>query len=340
MDSLTQIVLGAGVAEAVAGKKMGNKAALWGAFAGTIPDLDVLLRGFFHPIDGALIHRGFSHSIVFALMISPILAWLFHKIYRKRYEYRTWILLFFLSIITHPMLDIFTRYGTQFFWPFDLRLTFNSVFVIDPLYTLPFLMCILISLFLKRESKFRRRLNYTGIVYSTLYLLWGVIVKLSIHYNSEEYFASAGIKTQSEQTVTSPMPFTSFYWMMLTQDKDNYYIGYKSLYYDFNTVDIQVIKKNSHLLDSLKWKGKDYTEQIKFITRGFHPAEQVGDTIRVYDLRFGTASKMTNGRLETPVMGYGMVIDNGIVNKTVGLRPNELFQFVNFDAYLNKVFKE
>ena len=68
MDSLTQIILGAAVGEAVAGKKLGNKAAFWGAIAGTIPDLDVLIRHFAHPIDGALWHRGFSHSIVFALL--------------------------------------------------------------------------------------------------------------------------------------------------------------------------------------------------------------------------------------------------------------------------------
>ena len=38
MDSLTQIVLGASVAEATLGKKIGNKAILYGAIAGTIPD--------------------------------------------------------------------------------------------------------------------------------------------------------------------------------------------------------------------------------------------------------------------------------------------------------------
>ena len=340
MDSLTQIVLGAAVAEAAAGKKMGNKAAMWGAMAGTIPDLDVFIRSFVHPIDGALMHRGFSHSIVFALLITPALAWILNRLYKKKYEYRTWSLLFFLSIITHPMLDIFTRYGTQFFWPFDVRLTFNSVFVIDPLYTLPFLLCILIVLFLKRESKLRRRLNYAGIIYSTLYLLWGVIVKLAIHYSSEDYFESAGIKTKNEKVITSPMPFTSFYWMMLTQDNENYYIGYKSLFYDFKVDDVETIKKNSHLIDSLKWNDTDYTNQIKFITKGFQPAEQVGDTIKVYDLRFGVGSMVTDGFYTKPVMGYGMVIDNGIVNKTVGVRPKGLWQYFNFETYLDKVFKE
>ena len=46
MDSLTQIVLGAAVGEAVLGKKIGNWAIFWGAIAGTVPDLDVFLSYF------------------------------------------------------------------------------------------------------------------------------------------------------------------------------------------------------------------------------------------------------------------------------------------------------
>ena len=71
MDSITQIVLGGAIGELVAVKKLGNKAILWGAVAGTIPDLDVFLRVFYHPIDAALVHRGFSHSLLFALLTGP-----------------------------------------------------------------------------------------------------------------------------------------------------------------------------------------------------------------------------------------------------------------------------
>ena len=51
MDSLTQIVLGASVGEAALGRKVGNRAMVWGAIAGTIPDLDVISNGFMTPID-------------------------------------------------------------------------------------------------------------------------------------------------------------------------------------------------------------------------------------------------------------------------------------------------
>ena len=68
MDSLTQIVLGASVGEATLGKKIGNKALLWGAIAGTIPDLDVFIGHYVDSVTKNEIHRGFSHSILFCVL--------------------------------------------------------------------------------------------------------------------------------------------------------------------------------------------------------------------------------------------------------------------------------
>ena len=76
MDSLTQIVLGAAVGEAVLGKKVGNKAMLYGAIAGTIPDLDTFASAFTDTITAIEIHRGFTHSIVFSILFAPIFGWL------------------------------------------------------------------------------------------------------------------------------------------------------------------------------------------------------------------------------------------------------------------------
>jgi inner membrane protein len=44
MDSLTPVVLGGAIRELVAGRKMGNRIVLWGAIAGTFPDLVVFFR--------------------------------------------------------------------------------------------------------------------------------------------------------------------------------------------------------------------------------------------------------------------------------------------------------
>jgi len=336
MDSLTQIVLGAAVAEAVGGKKLGNKAPLWGAIAGTIPDLDVFLRFFYHPIDAALVHRGFSHSILFAVLFSPIFAYVVHRIYKQKFEYRTWLWLFFLGIITHPILDMFTNYGTQFLWPLDYRITFNTVFVIDPLYTLPFGLCVLIILFLNKTNAWRRKINHAGIIYSCAYLLWGVVVKLIILNHSNDYFKMAKYSTQNE--MVTPMPLTSFYWMILGEDERNYYLGYKSIFKPFDPKNVDVIPKNQQKLDSLLWKGVDYSDKLKFISNGYYTLKTKKDTIIFHDLRFGTMSQLTNKKVSNPVMGYQIIHKDNVVQKVEMSRGKDLFKFVDFDAYWNFIF--
>jgi inner membrane protein len=336
MDSITQIVLGASVAEAVGGKKLGGKAALWGAIAGTIPDLDVLLLNLYHPIDAALMHRGFSHSILFALTSAPILAWIVFNIYKKRYDLRTWGILFFLSIVTHPILDMFTNYGTQFLWPLKARITFNTIFVIDPLYTLPFSICLLIALLLKRQSSWRKRWNWAGIIYSSTYLVWGVLLKINLQHQVPDYFKEAHIKPLN--TMITPMPLTSFYWMILTETDSCYYLGYKSIFYPFQTSEIEKITKNHSILDSVKWKGQNYTPKLKYISTDFYRIRNAHDTLFFDDLRFGLTTQITNKMSHNAVMGFGMVIDNGIVQKTFRSTPSSDFKNLNLAAYYEKIF--
>lgn len=336
MDSLTQIILGAAVGEAVAGRKMGAKAALWGAIGGTIPDLDVFLRSFYHPFDAALVHRGFSHSLLFALITGPIFGWLFFHLYKRKYERNTWIWLWFLAIVTHPLLDIFTNYGTQFFWPFKWRTTFNTVFVIDPLYTVPFMIFLLMALFTKRDNPKRSRRNKLGIYWSCGYLLWGVIVKLIILGNAPGYFEQAGHPVK--RTMVTPAPLTSFYWQMVGEDDSCYYIGYKSLFATFKQDEIQIIPKKHQLLHQLNWHGPDREKQLQHISNGFYSLEQSGDTLRCYDLRFGTMKMITGTQLQEPLMGYGMIVENNVVQKSFPLTRGNAFKAVNFGFYLNKVF--
>lgn len=335
MDSVTQIVLGAAVGEAVAGRKMGGKAALFGAIGGTIPDLDVFLRFFYDPLDAALVHRGFSHSLLFAFLAGSVLSFISNKLNKKNYSHKTWFLLWFLSIVTHPILDIFTNYGTQFFWPFDWRLSFNSVFVIDPLYTLPFMFFLIGALFMKRESRRRRIWNWAGIIYSSFYLIWGVGVKLFVYNNVDSYFGQANIHPQ--KTMVTPMPLTSFYWDLIAEDDSNVYIGYKSLFAPFNPKQIEVRPKNHQLLENINWQGNSRIPEIEHITNGFYTVEPKQDSLIVYDLRFGTVTTMSNGVSTLPIMGYGFSLKEQKITKLFPYRARD-FSKINFSVYWDKVF--
>src|SRR5690606_17311955 len=117
-DSITQAVLGAGIQGALLGKWQGRKALLYGAALGTLPDLDVVIR-YTDPVSAMTYHRGFSHSLLVLTAVSFLLAWLIRK-FKPDAGYsakRLWLTLW-LILITHTLLDAFTSYGTQLWWPF------------------------------------------------------------------------------------------------------------------------------------------------------------------------------------------------------------------------------
>jgi inner membrane protein len=336
MDSLTQIVLGGAVGEASGGKHLGNKAVLWGAIGGTIPDLDVFIMGFFHPIDAALIHRGFSHSILFAFLAGPILGYLLYLIYKKKIELKIWIRLGFLSIITHPLLDIFTTYGTELFWPYPNRIAFNTVFVIDPLYTVPFATCLIMAMRKRKEDPKRKKWNIAGLVFSTGYLFLGVVIKISLLFSLKNGSISNNIF--SSRTSISPMPFTSFYWQVILEDDKNFYIGNCSIFYPINKNSFDTLPKNHHYLNNLKWENSTHKDKLSLITNNYYTVRPSNDSLFIYDLRFGTASAFTNQTVNRPIMGFLLLTEGETVLKTEKLPRNDIFSHVDLTNYLRQIF--
>jgi inner membrane protein len=284
MDSLTQIVLGAAVGEAVLGKKVGNKAMLWGAIAGTIPDLDTFVGNALDPITAIEIHRGISHSILFSIAMAPLLGWLISKIYHKTKEatWQQWSWLFFWGLVTHPLLDAHTTWGTQLFWPLDLRLAYQNIFVIDPLYTLPFLVCVILAMRLPRTSEKRKYYNKLGLIISSSYLAITLILKGITYYKFTTALDHKKIKYTKIDT--RPSPFNSLLWSA-NIDTDNYYL--LADYSIFDTKEITFIKvpKQHKLLTPIK--DKEALNRLISISEGWYAASKNGDQVYFNDLRFG-----------------------------------------------------
>ena len=98
MDSITQFSLGAVIGIAVSPKKT-PKVALISGLVATIPDLDVL---FSYPdaLTSTIEHRGFSHSLFYLTLISPLIAALLYKFF-DLLSYFRWLILVFLVLTTH-----------------------------------------------------------------------------------------------------------------------------------------------------------------------------------------------------------------------------------------------
>lgn len=333
MDSLSQIVLGASVGEACLGRKVGNKAALWGAVFGTIPDLDVLpsrILGLMDPVTEMAVHRGFSHSIVFCLLLAPIGGYLLNRLYRKdQAGFWPWTWLAFMSLFTHPILDCFTTWGTQLFWPLENRIAWKTVFVIDPLYTIPFLVMLLLALRLKRDNPKRRRYNYIGLGISTCYLLITVVNKEIALQMFKSSIADQGI--EAIRYDARPTAFNSILWTSNVETKDGYYVGYRSLLDKTTAAGFKYFPKHHELLDS--YNNLDQVKTILQITNGYYTVQQQGDTLIINDLRFGLMNGM-KGKPARFAFAFQLVNDHGAVS----VKPVER-KFSEGKEYLSALFQ-
>lgn len=138
MDSVTHIALGACIGELFVGNKVGRKAMLWGAIAQSFPDIDFIASFWMDTTDELLTHRGFTHSLLFAAIITPVLAWLAERWHRPHHiSLSKWTLFFGTEILLHIFLDAFNAYGTAWFEPFSpVRFSFHTLFVAEPLFSI------------------------------------------------------------------------------------------------------------------------------------------------------------------------------------------------------------
>tara|TARA_A100000171_G_C2139317_1_gene153372 strand:- start:5325 stop:6320 length:996 start_codon:yes stop_codon:yes gene_type:complete len=284
MDSLTQIVLGAAVGEAVLGKKVGNRAVLYGAIAGTIPDLDVISQYFVDTVTALEWHRGFTHSIFFSVVFGLFFGWLVSR-WEKKASWKQWSWLWFLCFVTHPLLDAHTTWGTQLFWPLDLRLAYKNIFVIDPLYTLPFLVFLLLALRRKRDDPKRRKLNNLGLWISSSYLVLTLILK-GITYQKFKNALQEQNVTYSELE-TKPAPLQAVLWTANVETEDAFLIGYYSLF-DSKAITFGSHPKNHDLLGDLA--KNDKVKRLIQLSNGFYTITKTEGKLYFNDLRFGTLS--------------------------------------------------
>ena len=292
MDSLTHIVLGAAIGEAVLGKKIGRKAMLWGALADTIPDFDVFASPCVTQAQQLLIHRGITHSFFFVLLMSPLLGWLFSKWFKKAdVTWKSWTWLFFLGMFTHVFLDSLTAYGTGWFEPFsDYRVSFNTIFVADPFYTLPFLTCVLVALIARNGSQQRLLWNKAGLWISGLYLIFTIVNKWHVHDVMKTAFDTK--KESADCFITTPTPLNNFLWMAYTHDSSGTWIGYYSIFDKSENIEYRRVNRNDSLLQS--FASDESALLLKRFSKGHYVISKEDSIVYFNDIRFGQIAGWDN----------------------------------------------
>jgi inner membrane protein len=286
MDSVTQVTLGAAVGEAVAGKEAGNKAPLWGAVFGLLPDLDVLANPFLTEAQALTFHRSLSHSFVFIAVVTLAAAYGLRRLHTDPpVSKRLWAGLVAAVLLTHVGLDCLTTYGTQVFWPFsDYPVIYGTIFIIDPLYTLPLALGLLVSLRWTAAAPARRWANYVGLTLSSTYLLLTVVNKQYINH----VFATA-LEQEApnyERVFTAPTPFNNLLWQGIAETDDGFYVGLYSLLDSDRSIEFRYVPKRHDLLGPAA--DHPVVQRLRHFSRGYYIVRRSPDgDLLISDLRFG-----------------------------------------------------
>ena len=296
MDSISQIALGAAVGIATMGRRTAVwKAALWGAVAGTLPDLDVFIdQG--DAVRNMVLHRAETHSLFWLTLFSLPLAALVAGVHKEWAMWRRWWLAMWLVLVTHPLLDTMTVYGTQLALPFtDYPYGVGSVFIIDPLYTVPLLVGAAWALVARggagsadsagNTASVSRglRANTVGLVLSTAYLVWGVMAQQHVERIARDALARQGIA--AEQLLVTPAPLNTLLWRVVAMSGAHYYEGFYSVLDATPTVQFDRFDRGQSL--EVPLQGLDSVRRISAFSKGFYKLEQVGQQLFISDLRMG-----------------------------------------------------
>lgn len=300
MDSITQFALGACVGVAVLGRKMSpGRAALTGGVLGTLPDLDVFLTHD-DPIESFVRHRGWSHSLFVHAAVTPVLGEVVRRSFKALSDdrARVWLAVF-LCLATHALLDACTIYGTRLFWPFwTPPISIGSIFIIDPLYTIPLLVATVWAGFSRRWTPRYGRVLTIGLGLSTAYLTWSLLAQQFVTGKANELLASHGIGP--DQMIATPTPFNTLFWNVIGIDGDTSFSLHMPIFGHPEDTALYAYRRNLQIKPCSP--DDDRIARVAEFSQGYYRIIVQGDEVSVADLRMGLspdyAFRFVLGRLD------------------------------------------
>lgn len=294
MDPLTQGVIGALAAQASAKATRLAAAAVAGALAGMAADLDVFIRSTTDPLLVLAYHRQFTHSLLFIPVGGLLCAAFCYFFWGRKHAtpFRLWWLWCTLGYATHGLLDGCTSYGTQLFWPFsNQRISWNVISVIDPLFTLPLLACVVIALW-----RANRAWLVGGILWACCYLLLGV---LQHHRALNAGYALAQARGHEPVRLhTKPSFANLLVWKTVYQTPERFYVdavrpGFAGIQvWPGESVAILDVRQDFPWLAADTQQAKDI-ERFRWFSAGF-VAVDPSNPLRVIDVRYSLLPNQIN----------------------------------------------
>ena len=282
LDSLTHIAIGSAIGMATMGARTPRwRAALWGSVCATLPDLDTFIRHG-DPIRDMTFHRSWSHSLLYLTLLAPLIAWLISRIHREPGLFKRWWLLAWLALIFHPLLDVMTIYGTQLLLPFtDYPFGIGSIFIIDPLFSLPVMIGAIIAL--SWRSPRALKWNAVGMAVSAAYLAWTFAAQQYVTGIVRDSLRAQGIDV--ERVEVDPTALNTVLWRVTAITPNGYVEGFYSLLDHGRQIEFRAHPRGEALYAKLR--GDWNVARMAWFTHGFFKMEERDGVVTISDLRLG-----------------------------------------------------
>jgi inner membrane protein len=292
MDSFTQIALGASIGEAGWRKELGGRAPIWGGLCGLLPDLDVVLSAA-SPWADLVYHRSFSHSLLILPLAAVPVGWLGHRFGKRRGTVWQWVHLSFWALITHPLLDLFTFFGTQLLWPVsDTRFAIDGVSIVDLFYSLPLLAVCLLALKKGRPPRWRRRFSWGVLAVTTTYLLVGHLSMRTVRAEALADLRAEGFEPDAIRALPTFFNNQAFR-VVARRGEDEFRVGYRSNVAGEGTEWLTLRSVDDPRVEAI-W-ATEHGAIFRWFSDGLVLARpgQGDDVIELVDLRFGGVTRPT-----------------------------------------------
>ena len=284
MDPVSQAFAGATFAQSLTRIRTGQKTAfIAGALSGMAADLDVLIRSEQDPILFLEYHRQFTHALVFIPLGALLCAALLALFLRRRAGYAGFGRIYLYSLLgytSHGLLDACTSYGTQLFWPFsDLRIAWDIISIIDPLFTLPVVLLVIAGAVTGRQA-----LPRAALVYGLLYLSFGYFQHERALQALETLAAQRG--HTPERATVKPTLANLYLWKLIYEHDGRFYVDAAriGLRHSFIAGDSIASRVDPAGLPASPLQARDI-ERFRWFSAGYI-AQYPDDPLKIGDIRY------------------------------------------------------
>ncbi len=258
---------------------------LWGALAQSVPDVDFIAGFWLNPAANLLAHRGFTHSLLFALLISIFLALIAERWHRlQNISLKKWMQFFTMQMLIHIFIDAFNNYGVGWFEPFShYRISFNTIFVADPFFSIWLGIAFIVLAILNRRNPKRKFWWRFGIILSSLYLCYCIFNKVTI--DREVNSIARKQHASYSDLLTTPVPLNNWLWFFAMKNDSGFNVGYRSVFDKTEKLNWSFFPRNDSLLKDVD--NHESVQKLIRFSKGFYIIEKWNDTLVFNDLRFG-----------------------------------------------------